>query len=211
MNEVHSEIESNNKELKGKMEWNDFKIKVNQFINKQTDRGLSDSDDYLVDAKELYFLEQFLKDLLKLFRFDEKKILRSEMDINQQLSKNELIAKLGEELEKNKILSKDVKEKIEESLNKKSDLFYDLVNTKLKEFEAIDKDTIDKYINGEKEIFTANDFLNKNITKVSDKLSATVDEVKDKATSAIKNVIKMRNENFSIILNSSNFLILENL
>lgn len=192
MNEVHSEIESNNKELKGKMEWNDFKIKVNQFINKQTDRGLSDSDDYLVDAKELYFLEQFLKDLLKLFRFDEKKILRSEMDINEKLSKNELITKLSEELEKNKILSKDVKEKIEESLNKKSDLFYDLVNTKLKEFEAIDKDTIDKYINGEKEIFTANDFLNKNIAKVSDKLSATVDEVKDKATSAIKNVIKMR-------------------
>ncbi|WP_086247742.1 hypothetical protein [Campylobacter vicugnae] len=192
MNEVHNAIESSNEELKGKMKWNDFKIKVNQFIDKQTDRGLSDSDDYLVDAKELYFLEQFLKDLLKLFRFDEKKILFSEMDINEKLSKNELITKLSEELEKNKILSKDVKEKIEESLNKKSDLFYDLVNTKLKEFEAIDKDTIDKYINGEKEIFTANDFLNKNIAKVSDKLSATVDEVKDKATSAIKNVIKMR-------------------
>lgn len=193
MNEVHNEIESSNEKLKAKMDWNDFKIKVNQFIDKQTtDRGLSDSDDYLVDAKELYFLEQFLKDLLKLFRFDDKKILFSEMDINQQLSKNELITKLSEELEKNKILSKDVKEKIEESLNKKSDLFYDLVNTKLKEFEAIDKDTIDKYINGEKEIFTANDFLNKNIAKVSDKLSATVDEVKDKATSAIKNVIKMR-------------------
>lgn len=192
MNEVHNAIESSNEKLKGKMEWNDFKIKVNQFIDKQTDRGLSDSDDYLVDAKELYFLEQFLKDLLKLFKFDEKKILLSEMDINEKLSKNELITKLSEELEKNKILSKDVKEKIEESLNKKSDLFYDLVNTKLKEFEAIDKDTIDKYINGEKEIFTANDFLNKNIAKVSDKLSATVDEVKDKATSAIKNVIKMR-------------------
>lgn len=192
MNEVHNEIESSNEKLKAKMGWNDFKIKVNQFIDKQTDRGLSDSDDYLVDAKELYFLEQFLKDLLKLFRFDDKKILFSEMDINEKLSKNELITKLSEELEKNKILSKDFKEKIEESLNKKSDLFYDLVNTKLKEFEAIDKDTIDKYINGEKEIFTANDFLNKNIAKVSDKLSATVDEVKDKATSAIKNVIKMR-------------------
>lgn len=192
MNEVHNEIESSNEKLKEKMGWNDFKIKVNQFIDKQTDRGLSDSDDYLVDAKELYFLEQFLKDLLKLFRFDDKKILFSEMDINEKLSKNELITKLSEELEKNKILSKDFKEKIEESLNKKSDLFYDLVNTKLKEFEAIDKDTIDKYINGEKEIFTANDFLNKNIAKVSDKLSATVDEVKDKATSAIKNVIKMR-------------------
>ena len=192
MNEVHNEIESSNEKLKAKMGWNDFKIKVNQFIDKQTDRGLSDSDDYLVDAKELYFLEQFLKDLLKLFRFDDKKILFSEIDINEKLSKNELITKLSEELEKNKILSKDFKEKIEESLNKKSDLFYDLVNTKLKEFEAIDKDTIDKYINGEKEIFTANDFLNKNIAKVSDKLSATVDEVKDKATSAIKNVIKMR-------------------
>lgn len=192
MNEVHNEIESSNEKLKAKMGWNDFKIKVNQFIDKQTDRGLSDSDDYLVDAKELYFLEQFLKDLLKLFRFDEKKILFSEMDINEKLSKNELITKLSEELEKNKILSKDFKEKIEESLNKKSDLFYDLVNTKLKEFNTIDKDTIDKYINGEKEIFTANDFLNKDIIKVSDKLNATVDEVKDKATNVIKNVVKMR-------------------
>lgn len=193
MNEVHNEIESSNEKLKAKMGWNNFKIKVNQFIDKQTtDRGLSDSDDYLVDAKELYFLEQFLKDLLKLFRFDDKKILFSEMDINEKLSKNELITKLSEELEKNKILSKDVKEKIEESLNKKSDLFYNVVNTKLKEFNTIDKDTIDKYINGEKEIFTANDFLNKNITKVSDKLNATVDEVKDKATNVIKNVVKMR-------------------
>lgn len=192
MNEVYNEIESSNEKLKAKMGWNDFKIKVNQFIDKQTDRGLSDSDDYLVDAKELYFLEQFLKDLLKLFRFDEKKILFSEMDINEKLSKNELITKLSEELEKNKILSKDFKEKIEESLNKKSDLFYDLVNTKLKEFNTIDKDTIDKYINGEKEIFTANDFLNKDIIKVSDKLNATVDEVKDKATNVIKNVVKMR-------------------
>lgn len=192
MNEVHNEIESSNEKLKAKMGWNDFKIKVNQFIDKQTDRALSDSDDYLVDAKELYFLEQFLKDLLKLFRFDDKKILFSEMNINEKLSKNELITKLSEELEKNKILSKDFKEKIEESLNKKSDLFYNVVNTKLKEFNTIDKDTIDKYINGEKEIFTANDFLNKDIIKVSDKLNATVDEVKDKATNVIKNVIKMR-------------------
>ncbi|WP_162776194.1 hypothetical protein, partial [Escherichia coli] len=77
-----------NKWQRVKENWNDFKLKTNKFIDKHTDRNLSDSDDYLMDAKELYFLEQVLKDLLKLFKFDENKILLSEMDINHNLSKN---------------------------------------------------------------------------------------------------------------------------
>ena len=208
MNEVGNIIEEElTKKWKGKENWNDFKLKINKFIDKQTDRNLSDSDDYLMDAKELYFLEQILKDLLKLFKFDEKKILLSEMDINHNLSKNELMKKLSEELEKNQNLSSDIKEKIEQSLDKKSDLFQNAINEKLKEFEKMDKDELGKYVNGEKEIFTASDFLQKDITKIGNKFNTLmddikekateikdglVDEIKDKATNIAKNVIKMR-------------------
>lgn len=208
MNEVGNIIEEElTKKWKEKENWNDFKLKINKFIDKQTDRNLSDSDDYLMDAKELYFLEQILKDLLKLFKFDEKKILLSEMDINQNLSKNELMKKLSEELEKNQNLSSDIKEKIEQSLDKKSDLFQNAINEKLKEFEKMDKDELGKYVNGEKEIFTASDFLQKDITKIGNKFNTLmddikekateikdglVDEIKDKATNIAKNVIKMR-------------------
>ena len=208
MNEVGNIIEEElTKKWKGKENWNDFKLKINKFIDKQTDRNLSDSDDYLMDAKELYFLEQILKDLLKLFKFDEKKILLSEMDINHNLSKNELMKKLSEELEKNQNLSSDIKEKIEQSLDKKSDLFQNAINEKLKEFEKMDKDELGKYVNGEKEIFTASDFLQKDITKIGNKFNTLMDdikekateikdglddEIKDKATNIAKNVIKMR-------------------
>ncbi|WP_096025401.1 hypothetical protein [Campylobacter lanienae] len=208
MNEVGNIIEEElTKKWKGKENWNDFKLKINKFIDKQTDRNLSDSDDYLMDAKELYFLEQILKDLLKLFKFDEKKILLSEMDINHNLSKNELMKKLSEELEKNQNLSSDIKEKIEQSLDKKSDLFQNAINEKLKEFETMDKDELGKYVSGEKEIFTTSDFLQKDITKIGDKFNTLVDdikdkatevkdglvdEIKDKATNIAKNVIKMR-------------------
>lgn len=208
MNEVGNIIEEElTKKWKGKENWNDFKLKINKFIDKQTDRNLSDSDDYLMDAKELYFLEQILKDLLKLFKFDEKKILLSEMDINHNLSKNELMKKLSEELEKNQNLSSDIKAKIEQSLDKKSDLFQNAINEKLKEFEKMDKDELGKYVNGEKEIFTASDFLQKDITKIGNKFNTLmddikekateikdglVDEIKDKATNIAKNVIKMR-------------------
>ncbi|WP_086290006.1 hypothetical protein [Campylobacter devanensis] len=208
MNEVGNIIEEElTKKWKGKENWNDFKLKINKFIDKQTDRNLSDSDDYLMDAKELYFLEQILKDLLKLFKFDEKKILLSEMDINQNLSKNELMKKLSEELEKNQNLSSDIKAKIEQSLDKKSDLFQNAINEKLKEFEKMDKDELGKYVNGEKEIFTASDFLQKDITKIGNKFNTLMDdikdkatevkdglvnEIKDKATNIAKNVIKMR-------------------
>lgn len=208
MNEVGNIIEEElTKKWKGKENWNDFKLKINKFIDKQTDRNLSDSDDYLMDAKELYFLEQILKDLLKLFKFDEKKILLSEMDINHNLSKNELMKKLSEELEKNQNLSSDIKAKIEQSLDKKSDLFQNAINEKLKEFEKMDKDELGKYVNGEKEIFTASDFLQKDITKIGNKFNTLMDdikdkatevkdglvnEIKDKATNIAKNVIKMR-------------------
>lgn len=208
MNEVGNIIEEKlTKKWKRKEDWNDFKLKINKFIDKQTDRNLSDSDDYLMDAKELYFLEQILKDLLKLFKFDEKKILLSEMDINHNLSKNELMKKLSEELEKNQNLSSDIKEKIKQSLDKKSDLFQNAINEKLKEFEKMDKDELGKYANGEKEIFTASDFLQKDITKIGNKFNTSmddikekatevkdglVDEIKDKATNIAKNVIKMR-------------------
>ncbi len=196
-----------NKWQRVKENWNDFKLKTNKFIDKHTDRNLSDSDDYLMDAKELYFLEQVLKDLLKLFKFDEKKILLSEMDINHNLSKNELMKKLSEELEKNQNLSSDIKEKIEQSLDKKSDLFQNAINEKLKEFEIMDKDELGKYASGEKEIFTANDFLQKDITKIGDKFDTLmddikdkateikdelVDEIKDKATNIVKNIRKLR-------------------
>ncbi|WP_096022118.1 hypothetical protein [Campylobacter lanienae] len=197
---------SNNRQ-RVKENWNDCKLRINNFIDKHTDRSLSDSDDYLMEAKELYFLEQILKDLLKLFKFDEKKILLSEMDINHNLSKNELMKKLSEELEKNQNLSSDIKEKIEQSLDKKSDLFQNAINEKLKEFEKMDKDELGKYVSGEKEIFTASDFLQKDITKIGDKFNTLmddikdkatevkdglVDDIKDKATNIAKNVIKMR-------------------